>query len=224
MSEIGGGSYDYNDDEEDLTPVVVQDDASLVRVRRNEEINVSKIDPTIREIISGMGWELKRIEGEPVDIDVSLFLLDKNDRTREDEDFVFYNNMAGRDGAVKHLGDSRTGAGDGDDEQIIMDLMALPFEITKIVFVLSIYDLDLNSNNFTMVKNVYFRLINNENDQEIFRFELDEDMGSTTALIIGHLERVGSDWMFKAIGEPVHGGLAKVASDYGIVVTQNIRS
>lgn len=195
-----------------------------VRVKKGEEINLSRIDHALREVTAGVGWDLRAFEGDPVDVDASVFLLDKNDRTREDEDFVFYNNMSGREGAVKHLGDSRTGAGDGDDEKIVLDLMALPFEVVKIAFVLSIYDLDMNNNNFKLVRNVYFRLVNNETGHETFRFELDEDLGEGTGLYIGYLERVGSDWVYRAVGEPIYGGLSKIASDFGIVVMQNIRA
>lgn len=215
---------DPMDDDDDLDPIVLMPQAGLVRVKRGEEINISRLDPTIREVTIGVGWDLKKFEGDPVDVDASLFLLDKNDRTREDEDFVFYNNATGREGAVRHMGDSRTGAGDGDDEKIVVDLMALPFEVVKIAFALSIYDLDMNSNNFTMVKNVYFRIVNNETTHETFRFELDEGLGNTTALLIGSLERIGSDWIYKAIGEPIQGGLSRLATEYGIVVAQNIRS
>jgi tellurium resistance protein TerD len=216
--------HDDNDDYIDEHPSIIMPDSQLVRVRKGEEINITRLDPGIREITLGVGWDLKRFEGDPIDLDASVFLLDKNDKTRQDEDFIFYNNLTAREGAVKHMGDSRTGAGDGDDEKIVIDLMALPFEIIKIAFVLSIYDLDLNSNNFTMVKNVYFRIVNNETNLESFRFELDDEMGSGTGLYIGYIERVGSDWMFKALGEPIYGGLTKAATDYGIVVTQNMRS
>ena len=217
---------DHHDDEDfvDEHPSIMMPDSQLVRVRKGEEINITRLDPGIREITIGVGWSLKRFEGDPIDLDASVFLLDKDDRTREDEDFVFYNNLSARDGAVKHMGDSRTGAGDGDDEKIVIDLMALPFEVIKIGFVLSIYDLDMNQNTFQMVKNVYFRIVNNETNLETFRFELDEEMGSTTGLYIGYIERVGSDWMYKAVGEPIQGGLSKIAQDYGILVTQNMRS
>ena len=213
-----------DDDYVDEHPSIIMPDSQLVRVRKGEEINITRLDPGIREITLGVGWDLKRFEGDPIDLDASVFLLDKNDKTRQDEDFIFYNNLTAREGAVKHMGDSRTGAGDGDDEKIVIDLMALPFEIIKIAFVLSIYDLDLNSNNFTMVKNVYFRILNNETNLESFCFELDDEMGNGTGLYIGYIERVGSDWMFKALGEPIYGGLTKAATDYGIVVTQNMRS
>lgn len=218
-------SYDDNqDDNYDIDAAQKLAQPGMVRVKKGEEINITRLDPTMRDITVGVGWDLRAFEGDPVDVDSSVFLLDRNDRTREDEDFVFYNNLLGRQGAVKHLGDSRTGAGDGDDEKVVIDLMALPFEVVKIAFVLSIYDLDLNSNNFTMVRNVYFRIVNNETTHEIFRFELDDDMGNGTGLYIGYLERVGSDWIYRAVGEPIYGGLSKIATDFGIVVAQNIRA
>lgn len=214
----------FDDEAYEMEAAARMANPGMVRVKKGEEINITRLDPALREVTVGVGWDLRAFEGDPVDVDASVFLLDKNDRTREDEDFVFYNNMAGREGAVKHMGDSRTGAGDGDDENIIIDLMALPFEVVKIAFVLSIYDLDLNSNNFNQIKNVYFRLINNETKLETFRFELDEDLGAGTGLYIGYLERVGSDWIYRALGDPVYGGLSKIATDFGIVVAQNIRA
>jgi len=170
----------------------------------------------------GVGWDLKAFESDPLDLDVSIFLLDKDDRTRIDEDFIFYHNLRDKDGAVSHQGDSRTGAGEGDDEIITIDLMELPFDIIKIAFVLSIYNLDYKDHDFSMVKNVYFRIVNDNSEAEIFRFELDEELSEHEGLIIGYLERMGAEWIFHAVGETVEGGLGKIASDYGIVVLENM--
>lgn len=214
---------DHDEDFEDLHPSVMMDEKErMVMVKRGEEINITKLDPTIRDITVGVGWDLKKFEGDPIDVDASAFLLNRDDKTREDEDFVFYNNLAACDGAVRHRGDSRTGAGDGDDEKIIIDLMALPFEIIKIAFVLSIYDMDGSNNNFTSVKNVFFRIVNNQTTLETFRFELDENLGSATGLYIGYLERQGPEWIYKAVGEPIEGGLSKIAAEYGIMVQQSV--
>lgn len=213
---------DNEDDYIDEHPSILMDDRATVRVKKGEEINITRLDPAIREVTAGIGWDLKKFEGDPIDVDASVFLLDRTGKTREDEDFIFYNNLTGCAGAVRHMGDSRTGAGDGDDEKIVIDLMALPFEVMKIVFVLSIYDMDLNANDFSMVKNVYFRIVNNETKLETFRFDLDSDLGRGTALYIGYLERIGSDWVYRAVGDSVMGGLAKVAADHGIIVLQNV--
>lgn len=191
------------------------------RINRGEEINLTRKDPALRQVIAALGWDLKKFDRDPPDLDASVFLLDRNDKTREDTDFIFYNNMDGSEGAVRHTGDSRTGAGEGDDETIVMDLPALPFDVMKIVFVVSIYDLDMSDNNFTHVKNVYFRLVNQETQQELVRYELSEELtGGGTAIIVGELERLGTEWYYRARGEVIKGGLSKIATGYGILVQQ----
>lgn len=191
------------------------------RAKRGEEISLSRKDPTLRYITAGLGWDLKKFDRDPPDMDASVFLLNRHDKTREDSDFVFYNNMVGCEGAVKHNGDSRTGAGEGDDETIFIDLQGLPFDVLKVVFVVSIYDLDMNENNFTHVKNVYFRLVNQESEQELVRYELDAELQSGgTGLIVAELERMGSDWVFRTRGDTVKGGLGHIANGYGIQVQQ----
>lgn len=193
------------------------------RVKRGEETNLTKKDPTLRYVTAALGWDLKKFDRDPPDLDASVFLLDRKEKTREDSDFIFYNNMTGCEGAVKHNGDSRTGAGEGDDETVFIDLQALPFDVLKVVFVVSIYDLDMNENNFTHVKNVYFRIVNQDSEQELARYELDAELESGgTGLIVAELERLGSDWIFRTRGETVKGGLGHIAHKYGIIVQQLI--
>lgn len=204
-------------------PEIEYPDEPKNKVKRGDEINIIQKDPTIKQLIIGVGWDLKKFDSKPLDLDASIFLLNVEDKTRVDEDFVFYNNLNGSDGAVKHLGDSRTGAGEGDDEVIQLDLMGLPFDIVKIVFTLSIYDMEMLDHNFSMVKNVYFRLVNQENEHEIFRFELDEELTGGEGLIIGELERIGTEWIFHAVGETVEGGLGKIADNYGMLIKENMR-
>ncbi|MCB1529410.1 MAG: TerD family protein [Rhodospirillales bacterium] len=192
-------------------------------VTRGEEINLKYLDPSLNETIAAVGWDFKQFDRDPPDMDVSVFLLNRHEKTREDTDFIFYNNLTGCDGAVRHMGDSRTGAGDGDDETIFIDLNALPFDVLKIVFVVSIYDLDLTDNSFDQVKNVYFRLVNKDTNHELFRFNLDENLeAGKTSLLVGEMERVGSEWVFRAIGDTAEGGLSAVANEYGIIVAQMI--
>lgn len=192
-----------------------------------QELNLTKKDPTLKNAMVGMGWDLRGFEASPPDLDMCVFLLDKDDQTREDEDFIFYNNKMGAGGNVRHLGDSRTGAGDGDDEQVEIDLATLPFAIVKISFVLSLYTLDMGTegHNFSMVRNVYFRLVNLDTSHEMFRVEIGEDLLSTgeNAILCGELERVGSEWLFHAKVKPLQGGLSKIATDYGIMVVQNMQ-
>ena len=192
-------------------------------VKKGAEVNLTRKDPAFKNALVGIGWDLKQYDRDPPDLDASVFLLNKNDKTRVDEDFIFYGNLSGCDGAVKHTGDSRTGAGEGDDETILLDLNAIPFDVLKIVFTVSIYDLDMSENNFTHVKNVYFRLVNQETGHEILRYDLDDELHTTdTGMIVGELERIGADWIFRAVGENRHGGLVKIAALYGIIVLQDI--
>jgi len=194
------------------------------KIKRGDEVDLTRVDPAIQNALVGIGWDFKKFDAALPDLDCSLFLLDKNDRTREDEDFVFYNNMTGCEGAVRHMGDSRTGAGEGDDETLTLDLRALPYDIVRVVFAVSIYDLDLNDNSFDMVRNVYFRLVSQETGMELFRYDLDEELaGAGTAIIIGTLERIGANWIFKAVGESVKGGLSVLAHRYGIIVAQQMQ-
>ena len=195
------------------------------RIKRGDEVNLTLKDPTIRNINIGVGWDLKAFDTNPLDLDASMFLLDKNELTREDEDFVFYNSMMGANGAAKHMGDNRTGAGDGDDEILTLELNTLPYEVTKVSFILSIYDETFQDHNFSMVKNVFFRISNVETDHELFRYELDEELNSEhEGLIIGQLERIGNEWVFTAVGETVEGGLYTIAKNYGIVVAEDAQA
>jgi tellurium resistance protein TerD len=215
--------YDPNYDDFDDLPHIEYVDEPRNLVSRGDEINITKKDPTMQEIMIGVGWDLKKFDSAPLDLDASVFLLDRHDKTREDSDFVFYNNLTGCDGAVKHMGDSRTGAGDGDDENILINLLGLPFDVAKISFVLSIYDMEMKDHNFSMVKNVYFRIVNQNTQHELFRYELDEELVGNEGLIIGTLERVGTEWIFLAIGDTVKGGLGKIAADHAIIVAQIVQ-
>ena len=190
------------------------------KIKPGDTIDLKKLDYALKKIIVGVGWDLKGVDAAGIDIDASLFLLDKDGQTRMDEDFVFYNNLTAADSAVEHTGDNRTGAGDGDDETILMDLEALPFDIAKITFAISIHDADLREQNLTLVRNTYLRFVNQETGLEVMRYILDEaftDKG-TTALIVGSLVREGPKWMFEAQAEQIAGGLGKIATRYGIMV------
>lgn len=203
-------------------PDIIHADEPRNKIKRAQEINLTLKDPTLQSITIGVGWDLRAFDQDPLDLDASLFLLDKNDKTRIDEDFVFYNNLKNDDASVLHKGDNRTGAGDGDDEVITIDLSSLSYEVVKIVVVLSIYDEEFKNHNFSMVKNVYCRIMSQNTGHEIFRYELDEELNDHEGLVIGHLERVGAEWIFVAIGETIKGGLAKIADQYGIVVAENM--
>lgn len=207
---------------------VAEYDAAMNNLKPGVELNLMKKDPTLKHVVAGMGWDFRGFDADPPDLDVCVLLLDKNEMTRADEDFIFYNNRMGGDGSARHLGDSRSGAGDGDDEQIELNLATMPFEIMRILFVLSLYNLDhgLENHNFSMVKNVYFRLVNQDTNMELLRLNLDESVVSFegTALIVGDLERVGQEWYFHARADRIEGGVAKLAKDCGMLIMQNVQA
>lgn len=187
--------------------------------QKGDFFDIRKKIPDLNNLMIGLGWDHKIFEESPVDVDLSCFLLDRTDQTRENEDFIFYNSETGCMGAVRHQGDSRTGAGDGDDETILIDLNGIPFEVLKIVFVVSIYEAYEREQNFGMVRNLYFRMVNEADGNEIFRFKLPEiDYAESHAIRVGELVREGPRWFFNAEGTDIPGGLAKIATQYGMVI------
>lgn len=193
----------------------------IFQLKRHERANLTRLDPTLRKLMIGVGWDVVGFETDPPDLDVSLFLVDKNEQTRVDEDFIFYNNLKSSDGAVEHMGDNRTGAGDGDDENIRMDLERIPYEIYRIYFIISIYEADLKGQSFKSVRNSFLRIINEETGIELMRFNLDQeflDQPDATAVNVGFLERSGPNWFFEGLGKMTSGGLREIATQYGIIV------
>lgn len=192
-------------------------------LEQGEEIDLTKNDPTLQRIVVALGWDVIGYEKPEPDLDASIFLLNKDEQTRQDSDFVFYNNMSGCDGAVEHQGDSRTGAGDGDDETIVIDLNGVPFDIGKVEFVVSIYDAHDRRHSFDNVRNVFLRIVNKDTDQELVRYHLDDNIAgkNAEAVKVGHLQREGPNWLFIANSEGVQGGLARIAKDYGIIIAEH---
>ncbi len=188
-------------------------------IDRGGYLDIREKIPELQEIKISMGWDRKIFEETAIDVDLSCFLINKSEQTQEDSDFIFYNNPKAYNGAVRHQGDSRGGDGDGDDETIHLDLNGLHFGIIKIVFVLSIYNAKEQELNFGQVRNMYLRMVNTSDNNEIFRYKLnEEDFAGHIGIKVGELIREGPKWFFSALGEPIPGGLAKIATQYGIIV------
>ena len=181
-------------------------------------INLTEVDRTLKVMRVAGGWDAKVYEGESIDVDLSCFLLNKDGQTREDGDFVFYNNLKSADMAVRHLGDNREGFGDHDDEAIIVDITALSFDIYRIVFVASIYMADERDQNFARLSNAFVRVVNEETDEELGRDDMAEKFDTATAVKFCELERIGTEWFLKPIHEPVNGGLKAIAEEYGCLI------
>jgi len=209
---------DIFDPEFESKDVAIEDN----RVGVGADVNITSKDPTMQRILIGFGWDINAYESDTLDLDVSCFLLDKDGQTRADEDLVFYNNMEAYEGNVKHNGDSRTGAGDGDDESMMLNLQGIPFEVVRVLFIISIYQANYKEQNMGMVRNAYIRLVNADTTHELVRYELQEVLENKTegAMIVAALDREGPKWHFKTMAEFVEGGLPDIAAERGIIVGQ----
>ncbi|MCX7084042.1 MAG: TerD family protein [Methylococcales bacterium] len=189
-----------------------------ISLTKGGNVNLSKESPGLNKIIVGLGWDSRATDGAAFDLDASAFLVKADGKVRADSDFCFYNNKIVGDGAVQHLGDNTTGAGDGDDEVIKVELAKIPAELDKVVFAVTIYEADLRKQNFGQVNHAYIRVVNEQTGQEIARYDLSEDASIETAMIFGEIYRVGADWKFKAVGQGFAGGLGALATAHGVNV------
>lgn len=189
-------------------------------VQIGEDVDLTARIPGLQNISLRAGWDAKSYNGNEIDLDISLICLNAKDQTIKDEDFIFYNNAEAFGGAIKHHGDSRHGAGDGDDEQVDIDLHGVPFDYLKIIVVISIYRGGEFDQNLGDVSNGFVRIVNEETDRQILRFKLNDVLKSReeTACVAAVLERVGSQWVFKPVAEFDKGGLAAIASRHGLII------
>jgi len=183
---------------------------------KGQNISLTKNDPGLKRAIIGLGWDPRATDGQEFDLDASAFVLGPNGRVRSDADFIFYNQPRTPDGSVEHTGDNRTGAGEGDDEQIKVNLEKIDPSVDKIAFTVTIHDAQVRRQSFGQVQNAFIRVVNEDTDKEVVRFDLTEDMSTETAMIFGELYRHNGEWKFKAVGQGYNGGLAAMCSQYGI--------
>jgi len=190
-----------------------------INLSKGQRIDLTKTNPGLKRAIIGLGWDTNRYDGgADFDLDASAFLADENGKVINDIDFIFYNNLKHPSGGVEHTGDNRTGVGDGDDEQIVIDFQKLPSHVYKIGIAVTIHDADARSQNFGQVSNAFVRVVNEENNTEILRFDLGEDFSVETAVVICELYKHNGDWKFNAIGSGFSGGLAALCRNYGLEV------
>ena len=187
-----------------------------ISLQKGGNVNLSKEAPGLSKVVIGLGWDPRATDGSAFDLDGSAFMLKADAKVRGDSDFIFYNNLKSTDGSVVHAGDNTTGSGDGDDEQLTIDLAAVPAEIDKVSFTVTIHEADARRQNFGMVSKAYIRCLNANGNAELARYDLSEDGSTETAMIFGELYRAGADWKFKAIGQGFKGGLGPLARSYGV--------
>lgn len=189
-----------------------------ISLSKGGNVNLSKEAPGLNKIIVGLGWDARATDGAAFDLDASAFLVKMDGKVRSDNDFCFYNNKVVADGAVQHAGDNTTGAGDGDDETVKVELSKIPSDLDKVVFAVTIHDAEARKQNFGQVNHAYIRVVNEEGGQEIARYDLSEDASIETAMIFGEIYRIGNDWKFKAVGQGFAGGLGPLAQSFGVNV------
>jgi tellurium resistance protein TerD len=189
-----------------------------VSLTKGGNVSLTKQAPGLSAVLIGLGWDERTTSGQAFDLDASALMLNAAGRILSDSHFVFFNNLTSPEGSVEHTGDNLTGAGEGDDEQIKVDLVAVPAEVDRIVFPVSIYDADVRRQNFGQVRNAFIRVINQADNSELTRYDLSEDASSETAMIFGELYRHSGDWKFRAVGQGYSSGLAGIARDYGVNV------
>ncbi len=185
---------------------------------------LTSTDPTLKRLVVATGWDFIKPGEDAADLDLSAFLLDKNHMTREDEDFVFYNQTSAQDDCVVYGGDNRTGAGEGDDESIYINIKKIPFDIYKVLFVISIYKGYEKQQDFKMVKRSFLRLMNPDSNREYLRYDLDSIFAKSSnkhhAIKVGALVREGEHWKFEAYGELIESELGKIAEEYGLIIKE----
>ena len=188
-----------------------------INLTKGQKVNLSKDNPGLRNIRVGLGWDVNAFDsGADFDLDASAFLAGANGKCPTDTDFIFYGNLEHQSGAVKHMGDNLTGEGDGDDEQIEVDLSMVPGNIEKIAFTVTIYDAEKRRQNFGQVSNAYIHILDTATNTELLRFDLGEDFSIETAVVVGELYKHNGEWKFNAIGSGFQGGLAALCAHYGI--------
>ena len=179
-------------------------------------LSLSKEAPGMTKVLVGLGWDARSTDGQDFDLDASAFLLKADGKVRADSDFIFYNQLKSTDGSVEHTGDNRTGEGDGDDEAIKVDLSKVPADIDRIAFTVTIHEAETRKQNFGQVRGAFIRIVNQDNNSEVARYDLAEDASTETAMIFAELYRNGVEWKFRAVGQGFNGGLKPLAESFGL--------
>lgn len=187
-----------------------------VSLSKGGNVSLSKEAPGLTQVLVGLGWDARVTDGTDFDLDASVFVCGEDGKVLSDDHFIFYNNKTSPDGSVAHTGDNRTGEGEGDDEAVKIDLSKVPAEVKKLVFAVTIHDAAARNQNFGQVANAFMRVVNQDGDKEIARYDLSEDYSVETAMIFGEVYRHNGEWKFKAIGAGFEGGLGPLASTHGV--------
>ena len=191
----------------------------MINLFKGQKVDLTKSNPGLSRILVGLGWDVNKYDGgSAFDLDAAAFLLGTNGKVTSDGDFVFYGNLKHNSGAVIHMGDNLTGLGDGDDEQVKIDLSKIPGNIDKISFTVTIYEAEARKQNFGQVSNAFIHIYDEANGKELIRYDLGEDFSIETAVVVGELYRQAGEWKFNAIGSGFSGGLKALCQNFGVNV------
>ncbi len=186
-----------------------------INLQKGQKIDLTKGNPGLTKLLIGLGWDeapraggkgflsglLGGSGGSPIDCDASVIMLSANDKLTQKAHLVYFGNLKSPEGSIQHTGDNLTGTGEGDDEQILVDLSRIPAEIQKVVFVVNIYDCQKRKQDFGLISNAFIRVANSATNQELCRFSLTDNYAGKTALICAEVYRYNNEWKFAAIGE-----------------------
>ena len=188
-----------------------------ISLQKGQKIDLTKGNPGLNNIIVGLGWDVNKYDGQSdFDLDASAFLLDQTGKVSSDKNFIYYGNLKGS--GVEHTGDNLTGEGEGDDEQIKVDLRAVPQDVDRIAFTVTIYEAEARKQSFGQVSNAFIRIVDEATNQELVRYDLGEDFSIETAIVVAELYRNEGEWKFNAVGSGFAGGLGALATNYGLNV------
>ncbi|MBP2000846.1 tellurium resistance protein TerD [Paenibacillus shirakamiensis] len=188
-----------------------------INLSKGQKIDLTKTNPGLSKVLVGLGWDTNKYDGgKDFDLDASAFCLNESGKASSEKDFIFFNNSQNSNGSVLHTGDNRTGDGDGDDEQLKVDLSTIPGEVQKVSFCITIHEAQERSQNFGQVSNAYVRIVNEDTNEEIIRYDLGEDFSVETAIVVGELYRHGTEWKFSAVGSGYQNGLEGLVKDFGL--------
>ena len=190
-----------------------------VSLTKGQKVDLTKGNPGLTKLLVGLGWDTNKYDGGfAFDLDTAAFLLSGSGKVASDADFVFYGNLKHASGGVEHMGDNLTGEGDGDDEQIKIDLSQVPDAVEKIDFTVTIYEAEERRQNFGQVSNAFIRVVDEASGTELIRYDLGEDFSIETAVVVGELYRHSGEWKFNAIGSGFQGGLQALCQNFGVNV------
>nr|WP_041284769.1 TerD family protein [Desulfoscipio gibsoniae] len=189
----------------------------MISLAKGQKIDLTKTNPGLTKIMVGLGWDTNKYDGgNEFDLDAVAFLVNSEGKATGDGAFIFYNNKQDPSGSIVLSGDNRTGEGEGDDETVKINLAGVPAEVQKIAICINIHEADTRNQNFGQVSNAFARVVNEDNGEEILRYDLGEDYSIETGLVVAEIYRHNGEWKFSAVGSGFQGGLAALAATYGL--------